>query len=103
MSGFSDLQNDHALPVGWYDLMLAVKKVPIEAQLFQSWYFALYPDTLGSEADVSRYETLFPRLHDLPRSDQKKALRDAIELARQDPAIMNDPATEQGYLIYRGG
>jgi PleD family two-component response regulator len=57
---------------------------------------------LGSKADVSRYETLFPGLRDFPRSDQKKALRDAIELARQDPAIMNDPATEQGYLIQRG-
>jgi hypothetical protein len=96
--GFSDLQNDHALLAGWYDLMLAVKKLPIEAQVFQSWYFALYPDKLGSKADVSRYETLFPGLRDFPRSDQKKALRDAIELARQDPAIMNDPATEQGYL-----
>ncbi len=59
-------------------------------------------DKLSSQADVSRYETLFPRLRDLPRSNQKQALRDAIELARQDPAIMNDPATEQGYLIQRG-
>ena len=101
MSGFSDLQNDHALLMGWYDLMLACKKLPIEAQVFQSWYFALYPEQLGSDADVSRYEALFPRLRDLPRSDQKSALRDAIELARQDPAIMNDPATEQGYLIQR--
>jgi hypothetical protein len=33
---------------------------------------------------------------------QKQALRDAIALARQDPAIMNDPATEPGYLIHRG-
>ena len=77
VSGFSDLQNDHALLVGWYDLMLACKKLPIEAQMFQSWYFALYPEKLGSEADVSRYETLFPRLRDLARSDQKNALRDA--------------------------
>ena len=77
VSGFSDLQNDHALLVGWYDLMLASKKLPIEAQMFQSWYFALYPERLGSEADVSRYETLFPRLRDLARSDQKNALRDA--------------------------
>ena len=75
MSGFSDLQNDHALLVGWHDLMLASKKLPIEAQLFQSWYFALYPEKLGSEADVSRYEALFPGLRDLARSDQKKALR----------------------------
>ena len=102
VSGFSDLQNDHALLVGWYDLMLACKKLPIEAQMFQSWYFALYPERLGSEADVSRYETLFPRLRDLARSDQKNALRDAIERSRQDPAIMNDPATEQGYLLQRG-
>ena len=102
MSGFSDLQNDHALLVGWHDLMLVVKKVPIEAQMFQSWYFALYPERLGSEADVSRYETLFPRLRDLQRSDQKQALRDAIERSRQDSAIMNDPATERGYLLERG-
>jgi hypothetical protein len=102
ISGFSDLQNDHALLVGWYDLMLASKKLPIEAQMFQSWYFALYPEKLGSEADVSRYETLFPGLRDLARSEQKKALRDAIERSRQDPAIMNDPATERGYLLQRG-
>jgi hypothetical protein len=102
MNGFNDLQNDHALLVGWHDLMLASKKLPIEAQLFQSWYCALYPEKLGSKADVSRYETLFPGLRDLPRSDQKKALRDAIELSRQDPAIINDPATEQGYLVQRG-
>jgi SAM domain (Sterile alpha motif) len=102
MSGFNDLQNDHALLVGWYDLMLASKKLPIEAQVFQFWYFALYPEKLGSEADVLRYETLFPGLRDLSRSDQKEALRNAIEHSRQDPAIMNDPATEQGYLIKRG-
>jgi hypothetical protein len=102
LSDFSDAQNDDALLVGWYDLMLASKKLPIQTQVFQSWYFALHQDKLSSQADVSRYETLFPRLRDLPRSDQKQALRDAIELARQDPAIVNDPATEQGYLIQRG-
>jgi hypothetical protein len=102
MNGFNDLQNDHALLVGWHDLMLASKKLPIEAQVFQSWYFALYPEKLGSEADVLRYQTLFPGLHDLSRSDQKEALRNAIEHSRQDSAIMNDPATEQGYLIKRG-
>ena len=48
VSGFSDLQNDHALLVGWYDLMLASKKLPIEAQMFQSWYFALYPERFRS-------------------------------------------------------
>ena len=100
-SGSNDLQNDCALLVGWLDLMLASKKLPIEAQVFQSWYFALYPEKLGSEADLLRYET-FPGLRDLSRSDQKEALRNAIEHSRQDSAIMNDPAIEQGYLIKRG-
>jgi hypothetical protein len=82
MNGFNDLQNDHALLVGWHDLMLASKKLPIEAQVFQSWYFALYPEKLGSDADLLRYET-FPGLRDLSRSDQKEALRNAIEHSRR--------------------
>jgi hypothetical protein len=96
VSGFSDLQNDHALLVGWYDLMLASKKLPIEAQMFQSWYFALYPERLGSEADVSRYETLFPRLRDLARSDQKNALRDANRTFPTRPGHHERPGDRAG-------
>jgi hypothetical protein len=69
MSGFSDVQNDHALLVGWHDLM-ASKKLPIEAQVFQSWYFALYQEKLGSKADVSRLVCGLPlvlwKRHPLP-------------------------------------
>jgi hypothetical protein len=78
--------------------MLSLKLL-LEAQAFQSWYFALCPGKLGLEADMSRYEAIVSRTARPTPFRSKKALRGAIELARQDPAIMNDPATELGYLI----
>jgi hypothetical protein len=99
---FNDLQNDHALFVGWYDYVLAVHVMPIEAQAFQAWYFALYPDKLYATVDASQYETLFPKLRDRPRKEQKLALREAIAKARLDGEVMNDPRTEQAPLIANG-
>ena len=40
---FDDGVNDHVLYLGWHDYMLATTSLPIEAQVFQMWYFALYP------------------------------------------------------------
>src|SRR5262249_15259978 len=34
---FGDEVNDHTLYIGWYDYMLAVRALPIEAQIFQVW------------------------------------------------------------------
>ena len=96
---FNDLQNDHTLFVGWHDYLLAVNAIPIEAQAFQAWYFALYPDKLNANVDVMQYETLFPKLRDRPRKEQKMALREAIAKARLDSDVMGDPCTERGPLI----
>jgi hypothetical protein len=96
---FTDLQNDHALLVGWYDYVLATGHMPIEAQAFQTWYFALYPDKLKPEVDVLIYQAHFPGLRTLSRHDQKKALREAIARARMDADVMSDAATESGPLI----
>jgi hypothetical protein len=96
---FSDLQNDHTLFVGWYDYMLAVGTMPVEAQAFQTWYFALYPDKLNPHLDRSKYESLFPQLRKKSRIEQKKALRHAIAQARNDSSVMNDPRTDSSPLI----
>ncbi len=61
MSGFNDLQNDHALLVGWHDLMLASKKLPIEAQVFQSWYFALYSRKVGFRSGCIALQSIISR------------------------------------------
>lgn len=97
---FDDRQNDHALFVGWYDYVLAVNNMPIEAQAFQAWYFALYPEKLNPEVfDASVYDAMFPKLRERQCKEQKKALKAAIARARQDKAIMGDPGTECSPLI----
>lgn len=96
---FTDEKNDHALFVGWYDYVLAVGTMPIEAQAFQAWYFALYPDKLNPDIDAAPYETLFPNLKHYPRAEQKRALQTAIVAARKDGAVTNDPGTDRTPLI----
>jgi hypothetical protein len=96
---FNDLQNDHTLFVGWHDYMLATNMLPIEAQLFQVWYFALYPDKLNPKVDVSTYKKTFPKLRSLSRMDQKKELRRLIARYRSNSDVTNDPQTERGQLI----
>jgi hypothetical protein len=97
---FNDLQNDHTLFVGWYDYVLATGNMPIEAQAFQAWYFALYPEKLNREVfDASVYDAMFPNLRQQSRKHQKKALQVAIAKARQDKTIMGDPGTDCAPLI----
>jgi hypothetical protein len=96
---FSDKVNDHALFVGWYDYALAIGLLPAEAQIFQVWYFALYPEKLNPDADVTAPERMFPNLPRLERSEQKRALRKAIEFFRDDLTIMRDPQTDRHPLI----
>ena len=96
---FSDLQNDHTLFVGWYDYMLAVKAMPVEAQVFQAWYFALHPEKLNPAADTAQCDSIFPGLRAKSRGAQKKALRKAIAKARRDKSIMTNQRTDRQALI----
>lgn len=96
---FNDLQNDHTLFVGWYDYMLAVKTMPIEAQAFQAWYFALYSEKLNPSFDRTQYDAIFPGLRNLSRRAQKKALKKAIAKGRRDKATMRDRRTDRQRLV----
>ena len=82
LAKFDDLQNDHALFIGWYDYGLAVGAMPIEAQAHQVWYIALYPEKLDPKHSIERYERTFPNLRSKPRADQKRMLNEAIVKAR---------------------
>jgi hypothetical protein len=96
---FNDLQNDHALFIGWYDYMMAAKPLPLEAQVFQVWYFALYPEKLSPNVDRTPYEKSFPKLLKLSRKEQKRALRDMIARFRRNTGVMNDTKTERAPLV----
>jgi hypothetical protein len=96
---FNDQVNDHALLIGWYDYQMATKILPVEAQVFQTWYFARYPDKLAPELDRSDYERAFPELWRLTRADQKIAMKGLIARSRADPQVMDHPATDRRPLI----
>jgi hypothetical protein len=96
---FDDLQNDHMLFIGWYDYAIVAKALPVEAQVFQIWYFALYPEKLDPKLDRTPYKTNFPGLKRLSRKRQKQALRDIIAQTRKDRAIMHHRLTERTPLI----
>lgn len=47
--GFSDQINDHSLFIVWHDYLLAGFPIPLEAQVFQVWYYGLYPEKLSED------------------------------------------------------
>ncbi len=99
LARFNDLQNDHTLFVGWYDYANAAKRLPLEAQIFQVWYFALYSEKLNPKFNRTPFETTFPGLPSLSRKKQKQALQDVIAVYRKDKNLMNNPKTERRPLI----
>ena len=98
MSEFSDLANDHALFIGWFDWASAAGPLPIEVQTFQIWYLALYPGIVPFEGD-SAAKRLFPKLAHLTRKRRKEVLRNEITKARRLKEVMSSPQTDRRPLI----
>jgi hypothetical protein len=98
---FHDAVNDHTLLIGWYDYVLAVGALPIEAQIFQMWYFALYPEKLNPEVDTMTYQRLFQMLPSKSRAAQKQALREVISSYRGNAEVMTHPETDPRPLMVR--
>ncbi len=99
LTGFTDEQNDHVLFIGWYDYAAAVNRIPIEAQVHQVWYLSLHPDKLATQYRSEHYESVFPKLDQRSRAEQKRMLNEVIARTRTDADVMNDPATETLPLI----
>jgi hypothetical protein len=83
---FNDLQNDHALFIGWYasvsDLVLCALSRKAQSRLWQNAYW-------GNFFEVAR----------LSRKKQKQALRNVIARYRKNADVMNDEKTERAPLI----
>ena len=68
LTRFSDEQNDHALFIGWYDYALSTKTMPIEAQVHQAWYLALYHEKLDRSTQSRLTRNCFPLCEQKPAS-----------------------------------
>jgi hypothetical protein len=60
LQDFGDVQNDALLFVGWTDLIRASTSSPIEAQVFQAWFYACYPKKLAAKSVANRFLSAFP-------------------------------------------
>jgi hypothetical protein len=94
LTSFDDRQNDAVLFGGWYDYMMVRKRVPIEVQVFQLWWYAVYEDKLSPWTDLDEIRQMFPKVRDEPRKEQKRRLRRVVEKYRSDKKLLADPRTE---------
>ncbi len=92
---FSDVDNDMILFLAWFDYMAVSKKLPVSAQVFQVWFYALKPDKLDPSGEsTSIVLSEFPNLSSDGRKEQKRRLRRAVERYRKHKILLADPRTE---------
>ncbi|WOH48261.1 hypothetical protein [Bradyrhizobium sp. sBnM-33] len=91
---FNDTKNDVALFVGWWDYMTIQKKLPINVQVYQVWWYALNEEKLSPDADFHVFRTAFPDIRHQDRAEQKRRLRRSVEKYRNNRELLADPATE---------
>lgn len=100
MADFTDRANDAVLFMGWLDYLLLTKRLPLEVQVFQVWWYATNEASMNPAVDPAPYRTLFPGINAVDRAEQKRRLRRTIEKYRRDAAIVADPKTEAGPLCF---
>jgi hypothetical protein len=94
MADFTDKANDAVLFMGWLDYLLLKKRLPIEAQVFQVWWYATNPESMNPDIDPTPWQSVFPNIEGQSRQEQKRRLRIAVEKWRTDKNILGDPRTE---------
>jgi hypothetical protein len=99
LADFNASHNDHALFIGWYDYGKAGFPWPIEAQVFEAWYLAKYPEKLGPDANRSGIDYLFPDLTGQSPERQHTRLNELIRKSRKNGEVMNDPRTDNRPLV----
>jgi hypothetical protein len=72
----------------------SVRRLPVAAQVFQVWWYALNEERLSPDADLGVVRTAFPDIVQQPRAEQKRRLRQMIEKHRKNRKLLADPATD---------
>ena len=100
LAAFNDSKNDAALFTGLHDYFAVTGRLPLPAQVFQLWYFAMNEEKLASGSDLGVIRTLFPEIMKADRREQKRRLRRTVEKYRDDAGTLADPRTENNPLCF---
>ena len=99
---FTMAENDVRLFSGWFDYAQAAGAMPIEAQVFNTWFLALDLAKFADDFDqdfIADLATEFPGLATMPYADQRQQLRDAIGRWKGDRRLADSPLTDCRPLI----
>jgi hypothetical protein len=99
LDAFSDVKNDAALLLAWMDYEKVTGRMPIAAQVFQTWFFAVNEEKLSSGLDRGVFRKAFPGIGALDRSKQKQMLQLVWRDAEADDELLNNKATEPSLLV----
>ena len=94
MADFTDAANDAVLFDGWLNYQTLMKRLPVEVQVFQVWWYATNEAKMNPGADPTPWRSVFPGIARQPREEQKRRLRRTIEKYRKDKSLLADPLTE---------
>lgn len=95
LADFSDHHNDTPLFMGWFDYAQVTGRLPIAAQVFQVWWYALNEEKLSQAADLNAIRRIFPSINGTSRSEQKRRMRLVIAKYHKRKDILADPRTER--------
>ncbi|MHB1076356.1 hypothetical protein [Thiobacillus sp.] len=97
LSGFDDLKNDGMLFLAVEDYIRLNHQSPLEFQVYQLWYLAIYTEKIADDAlerVMPEIETTFPCIKECMRLDQKAMARAVLTAARNDQILGADPLVE---------
>lgn len=99
---FSASENNVRLFTGWFDYSMIARSLPIEAQVFNTWFLALDLTKFAADVDpgfVAAIESEFPGLADLPTDRQQQRLRRAIKKWRFNRVLLASASTDRRPLM----
>ena len=92
---FQDEDCDHILIIACHDILELEKKSPIEAQVFLTWYGAVYPDKIPDGSDWKKAaQKKFPNIIELDRIARKKRAAAMIDIALKHRWLLEHPETD---------
>lgn len=99
---FSGTENNVRLFTGWFDYSMVAHSLPIEAQVFNTWFLALDLTKFGPDIDpgfVERLGSEFPGLSNLSPDGQRRQLQRSIERWKRDRSLLDSKLTDRRPLI----
>jgi hypothetical protein len=91
--------NEHWLFIAWHDYGQAGLPLPIEAQVFEVWYFAKYPDKASPDVNILNMQRVFPDLAGLSPDRQKAQLVEKWTEVSRCNFLMSDAKTDPRPLV----